>query len=262
VTKQAGTDAGALDVLFSAPDKTFDYLAVGEKLTLSYTLAIDDHKGSISTQPVIFEIAGSNDAPVITTGGGGNTAFYQINEDAFDDGNLAVARLGSSDPDHGDNAFWSIVGNPAKSPFKIDASTGLLSFKPGVDPEDNNAYTVIAKVTDSHGASDTQTVMVKIVEDDTYKGTANADTFVFWSDDGSDKFTVKLFDPVHDILEIDRALVGNGVTEAQFLADHSHFVQKGTDLLINLQGPGFEHDQILLKGTQYNQLAVHDFLFV
>ena len=68
VTKPAGADAGALDLQFSAPDKTFDYLAAGEKLTLNYTFAVGDHKGGIGTQSVIFEITGSNDAPAVDPG--------------------------------------------------------------------------------------------------------------------------------------------------------------------------------------------------
>ena len=50
---------------FSAPDSYFDYLADGEAVTLTYTVAVDDHHGSVTTEDIAVTIHGSNDAPVI-----------------------------------------------------------------------------------------------------------------------------------------------------------------------------------------------------
>nr|WP_249159653.1 VCBS domain-containing protein [Bradyrhizobium tropiciagri] len=52
---------------FSAADRNFDYLAVGEKLTLTYQIQIDDHQGGVVTVPVTITITGTNDTPVITS---------------------------------------------------------------------------------------------------------------------------------------------------------------------------------------------------
>ena len=49
---------------FSAEDNSFDYLAAGEQVTLTYTVQVDDHHGGVVTQPVTITITGSNDAPV------------------------------------------------------------------------------------------------------------------------------------------------------------------------------------------------------
>src|SRR5262245_53939026 len=47
VHKDAGVATGIADFDFSAPDKTFDYLADGQKLALTYTMSIDDHHGGV-----------------------------------------------------------------------------------------------------------------------------------------------------------------------------------------------------------------------
>ena len=50
---------------FAAASTVFDYLAVGQVLTLTYTLAINDGDGGVTTRDVVVTITGTNDAPVI-----------------------------------------------------------------------------------------------------------------------------------------------------------------------------------------------------
>ncbi len=64
-TKAAGGTVGAVDWAFSAPDATFDYLAVGEVATLTYTVTIADGDGGSTTQDVVITVTGANDAPTI-----------------------------------------------------------------------------------------------------------------------------------------------------------------------------------------------------
>ena len=59
---------GSDDWSFSAQDKNFDYLAVGQQVTLTYTVQVDDHHGGVVTTPVIVTVTGTDDAPVITSG--------------------------------------------------------------------------------------------------------------------------------------------------------------------------------------------------
>jgi len=65
VAKAADSSAGAVDLDFSAASTAFDYLATGEKLTLTYTVAIDDHDGGVTPQTFVITVTGTNDAPSI-----------------------------------------------------------------------------------------------------------------------------------------------------------------------------------------------------
>jgi VCBS repeat-containing protein len=64
VVKAAGSSSGTINTTFSAPDLSFDYLAAGQTLDITYTLQIDDHQGGISNQTVNVTVIGSNDAPI------------------------------------------------------------------------------------------------------------------------------------------------------------------------------------------------------
>jgi len=60
------TGAGSQPWTFSAKDKVFDYLGVGQHVTLTYTVEIDDGHGGVVGVPVTITVNGAEDAPVIT----------------------------------------------------------------------------------------------------------------------------------------------------------------------------------------------------
>ncbi len=60
----AGT--GAVGVAFAALDRSFDFLAAGETLTVTYAVTVTDNNGAASTQPVTFTVTGTNDGPVLS----------------------------------------------------------------------------------------------------------------------------------------------------------------------------------------------------
>ncbi len=57
--------AGSVDFSYYAPDSSFDFLAAGQTLTVSYTVTVTDNSNISSSQPVTFTITGSNDAPAV-----------------------------------------------------------------------------------------------------------------------------------------------------------------------------------------------------
>src|SRR5262249_14481700 len=63
--------SGSIAPTFSAPDNTFDFLAAGETLTITYKVTITDNTGASLTQPVTITITGSNDAPVLAADASG-----------------------------------------------------------------------------------------------------------------------------------------------------------------------------------------------
>lgn len=203
------------------PDAAFESLAAGQTATDSFTYTAFDGQGHSADATATITLIGVNDAPIITSGGGGNNAKYIINEHT-----KFVTNLLASDPDSGDNFTWSIVGNPKKSAFTIDADTGALSLKSSADCD--KTYTVTVRATDELGASDAQAITVKVVDDHKMAGSSAADTFVFLP--GFERETVKHFDIAHDVLQIDHRLVGDQ-SVADFLASGS-VSQHGKDTWI------------------------------
>jgi VCBS repeat-containing protein len=65
VTKNSGSSSGSVDLSFSAASTVFDYLADGEQLTLTYTVAIDDGDGGVRPQTFVVTVEGTNDTPVV-----------------------------------------------------------------------------------------------------------------------------------------------------------------------------------------------------
>ena len=68
VVKNNGSSSGVINTTFSAPDLSFDYLAAGEHLNITYVVQLDDHAGGISTQNVLVTVVGTNDAPFYICG--------------------------------------------------------------------------------------------------------------------------------------------------------------------------------------------------
>jgi VCBS repeat-containing protein len=64
-TDSTHTGAGSVNFSYSAPDSSFDFLAAGQTLTVSYAITVTDNSGVSSSEPVTFTITGSNDAPVL-----------------------------------------------------------------------------------------------------------------------------------------------------------------------------------------------------
>ncbi|MGJ5175739.1 VCBS domain-containing protein [Bradyrhizobium oligotrophicum] len=63
---ESGKGAGSQAWSFAASDKAFDYLGVGQHVTLTYTVQIDDGHGGSVEVPVTVTVKGAEDAPVIT----------------------------------------------------------------------------------------------------------------------------------------------------------------------------------------------------
>ncbi|CCD91116.1 conserved hypothetical protein [Bradyrhizobium sp. ORS 375] len=66
LTDSTGGAAASQPWTFAAEDKAFDYLGVGQHVTLTYTVEIADGHGGVVTVPVTITVDGAEDAPVIT----------------------------------------------------------------------------------------------------------------------------------------------------------------------------------------------------
>jgi VCBS repeat-containing protein len=101
VTKASGSSAGSVNLDFSAASTAFDYLAKGEALTLTYTVAINDGDGGITSQTFTITVTGTNDAPVLTASAPSLTTITE--DETANAGQTVASFLGGSiaDVDHG-----------------------------------------------------------------------------------------------------------------------------------------------------------------
>ena len=122
--------------------------------------------GNIDLGTVNVDITNVNDAPVITSNGGGATASVNVVENT-----TAVTTVTATDADTGDTLTYSI--DPASADadkFSIDANSGVLTFNTAPDfevPTDtggNNVYDVTVKVDDGNGGTDTQAISVNVTD--------------------------------------------------------------------------------------------------
>lgn len=113
-------------------------------------------------QTIAVTVTDLNEAPTITSNGGGSSASINVSENK-----TAVLTATATDPEKF-AATWSIVGGADRALFQINTKTGALTFKSAPDFETakdsgkNNFYDVTIKATDAGGLSDTQTVSVKV----------------------------------------------------------------------------------------------------
>ena len=70
-TEGADSGFGSIATTFSAPDRTFDFLAANETLTIVYNVTVTGNGGVSLTQPVTIAVTGSNDAPVLAADASG-----------------------------------------------------------------------------------------------------------------------------------------------------------------------------------------------
>jgi len=178
-------DDKALAWHFNAPDKTFDFLAAGEKLTLAYRVSStengdshsgdsnsdESHSGESHSEIVTVTITGTNDAPVISSQA--SDAIGAVQEDTT----LAVSgQLAASDVDHGATQTWSVFGSNTGTygSIAVDAATGQWTYTlaNGADgvasavqslaagESHNETFTV--RVSDDQGATADQVVTVAV----------------------------------------------------------------------------------------------------
>lgn len=118
----------------------------------------EDDTANVTLYPVDKPL---NQAPVITSNGGGDTGFVAVAEEQ-----TAVTTVKATDAD-GNALSYGISGGADAARFTINPSSGVLTFitapdfEAPVDADRNNSYEV--KVTASDGSlTDTQTLTVQI----------------------------------------------------------------------------------------------------
>ncbi|MFY9477244.1 MAG: cadherin domain-containing protein [Aquabacterium sp.] len=130
--------------------------------TVSFTVT-DSSSTASNTATRTAGVTAVNDAPVITSNGGGASASISVGENS-----TAVTTVTATDVDSS-NLVYSIVGGSDASRFTIDSTTGVLrfvtapNFEAPLDAGGNNVYDVIVQVSDG-ALTDTQALAVTVTD--------------------------------------------------------------------------------------------------
>ena len=172
-------------------------LGAGDSLTDTLTVRTSDG----ATHDVVITINGANDAPTITSDGGGDTAGVNASENQ-----IAVTTVAAIDMD-GDTPGFSITGGADAALFNIDSGTGVLTFKVApdfetfADADTDGVYEVEVNADDGHGGTDTQTISVTVTN--VNEAPASANHTVNTDEDADYTFSLSDFafsDPDGDVM--------------------------------------------------------------
>nr|WP_249167517.1 VCBS domain-containing protein [Bradyrhizobium elkanii] len=174
LTDATGGSTGSSTWAFSAADQNFDYLALGETLTLTYTIQIDDHNGGVVNEPVTITINGANDAPTLADVNAG-TLTDTADNDTF--GTL-TGTLHGNDVDHGETATltYAALNSDHAAVTQIAGLYGSLTVNPdgtysyvpdaaAINALGNGTYadTFDVETIDAHGAVGTAKLTIDVI---------------------------------------------------------------------------------------------------
>ena len=171
-TITGGADAGRFTINPTTGALTFasgtDFEApsdVGADNTYDVVVQVSDGAGGVDSQSLAVTVTNQNEAPVITSNGGGASAALSLAENS-----TGVSLVTATDVDAGTSLGFSIVGGADAALFTINASTGVLSFASGrnfempADAGADNTYDVTVQVSDGLGGADTQALAVSVTD--------------------------------------------------------------------------------------------------
>lgn len=170
VTKLAGKSAGTAEFNFNAKSDVFDYLAVGEVVTLVYTIAVTDAAHASDTQTITITVTGTNDAPVIGIADltGGVTEQDIATGPLTDCGTIAFSDVDLSDTHQIDPVITASSGTLGTLTAEVRTdSTG------GTTGEIAWHYTVKSGAVEYLAANETKLETFTITLDDGHGGTVS-----------------------------------------------------------------------------------------
>ncbi|WP_404307435.1 LamG-like jellyroll fold domain-containing protein [Neorhodopirellula lusitana] len=119
--------SGTLTWDFDSDAESFDYLADGESLTLTYTITATDSQGITDTHDVVITINGTNDAPIIS-GGPDTAALTETNSGLTTSGTMTVSDIDLSDVVMAGIDNVAVTGSGAASVPGTLTNTELQNF--------------------------------------------------------------------------------------------------------------------------------------
>ena len=135
----SGVTSGTIQWTFDSGSEAFDHLAVGESLTLEYTLVATDSQAAMDDHQVTITIQGTNDSPTISIEAADSAAESLTETDSGLNVSrtLTVTDLDTTDIVDGSIVSVATVGNDGG----IDNATLLGMFSLGTNPVIDGAST-------------------------------------------------------------------------------------------------------------------------
>jgi VCBS repeat-containing protein len=252
-----GTGTGTVDWTYEVANADVQYLAEDETTSESFTIQVADGHGGFDTEVITLTITGMDDAPVITSDGGGDTAAVSVAENT-----MAVTTVTATDPDAGDTRIFTIVddvafpNNADAESFSIDPATGVLTFFDAPDFENptdvggDNVYQVVVQVSDDHGVTDMQSIAVTVTGNRPPEASNDYVITKFFNGQ-----PVKIpewallandSDPDGDLIDVDNVIATSGVA--------LHHAEPGTDGYVTItrgsaEGSSFTYQAIDVWGA-------------
>ncbi|WP_306577633.1 VCBS domain-containing protein [Bradyrhizobium sp. SRS-191] len=124
---------------YQVDNSSVQFLQAGQTVTEIYAVTISDGHGGLTTQDVTVTVTGTEDAPVLTSGGSG--AVTEAADASAQDIGPITGALGMTDLDVGDTLTASVIGSPAVTldghafslpPGAASLIDHALSFQTGV----------------------------------------------------------------------------------------------------------------------------------
>ncbi|MGE0286722.1 MAG: beta strand repeat-containing protein [Bradyrhizobium sp.] len=166
-TAPAGVSLTGSTLTVDPTNPAFNHLAAGVTMVIAVSYEVVDAQGATVAQTETITITGTNDAPAITSNGGGTTASVSVAENT-----TAVTTVQATDVDSATVTYLLVTGagSPDHAKFAIDANTGALSFIAAPDYENptdsdhNNSYVIQVQASDGAGGVDIQTITVNVTD--------------------------------------------------------------------------------------------------
>jgi VCBS repeat-containing protein len=167
----SNTNNGSIDWTYDIVDSELDFLAVGESITITSQVTIDDHNGGTVSPDVVVTLVGSNDAPVAIADSNGTAKNSTLSvsaaagvlsndfdPDVHDNDDLFVSQVEGSAA----NVGVAIAGTYGKLTLNADGSYSYAADKGNLPPKVVAQDTFDYTLSDGHGGTDTTTLSIVV----------------------------------------------------------------------------------------------------
>ena len=192
----ANANSGKLDWSYDIIDKSLDFLGIGETLTVTSTIEIDDGRGGKTDQDVTVTLHGSNDAPVVTPvnaivhDGATVTGPKVTDPDIHDTVHVTAASTRGHSIDISTGPFTEIDGRYGELFLYADGSFSYVADSNRAIPRNGGTDIFQYSVTDGHSAAISNTLTFQVLPEQHHAPAPDLIAYPIFEPDGSPLQTI------------------------------------------------------------------------